>query len=167
MDELEALRQAVREGAGDGLVEALGAERAAEHDDDGAARLEAEGTAAGVARDLPEARIDGPADDAVAVAVAALDGIGEEHPPRERRREAVREAEVRVGLAEHARDAERGRGREHRAGDVAARAVDDVRAHRAQDRQAARRRDEPTGGRARRDERRARARPETRNGWNG
>ena len=66
-------------------------------------------------------------------AVAGRDRVREEEPARERRREAVREPEVRVGLAQRGRDAHR-RGREdHRAGDVAAAAEHDVGPPGAQD----------------------------------
>ena len=79
-----------------------------------------------VLRDRARAGRDRPADDAEARLVPALERVGEEDALRERKRQPVREPEVRVGLGERRRDAHRRGGEHHRPGDVAAAAVDDV-----------------------------------------
>ena len=73
------------------------------------------------------------------------DRVREEEPPRERRREPVREAEVRVGLGQRGRDPPQPRGEHHRPGDVAAAAEHDVGPAPREDAQARgrRRRGEP------------------------
>ena len=60
-------------------------------------------------------------------AVPAGDLVGEEHPARERRRQAVREPEVRIRLGERRRNPTHPRRQHHWSGDVPATAEDDVR----------------------------------------
>jgi hypothetical protein len=68
----------------------------------------------------------------VAVAVAALDRERQADPAGATGEQAVREAEVRVGLGEHERRAAHDRGEADGAGDVAAAAEDDIGAMAAQ-----------------------------------
>jgi hypothetical protein len=70
----------------------------------------------------------GTARDAVLRPVAARDPVGEEDAAGEGRREPVREPEVRIGLGQRGRDLPSPGGVDHRPGDVAAAAEDDVRA---------------------------------------
>ena len=89
---------------------------------------------------VEEAPRDRTADDAVAIAVAALDREGEEHAPGERRGEPVREAEVRVGLGQHRGQPQGARRGQHRPGDEAAAAEHGVGLAAAQDARAGERR---------------------------
>ena len=68
------------------------------------------------------------------------DRVGEEDAPRERRREPVREPEVGVRLRQRGRELPPPRRVDHRPGDVAAAAEDDVRPAPLQDRRAGARR---------------------------
>ena len=98
------------------LVDRTSAERAAEHEYAGVLSGEAEVRPGG--RAIGFERRDRPAGDRVARAVAPVDREGEAHPPRARRQQAVREAEVGVGLRQHQRDPPRRRGQPDRARDV-------------------------------------------------
>ena len=69
----------------------------------------------------------------VAAAVAPGDREGEADAPGEAGEQAVRQAQMAVGLGQHERDAPRHRRRPHRAGDVPAAAHHDVGPHVAQD----------------------------------
>ena len=83
---------------------------------------------------------DGPAGDAVLGSVAAGDLVGEEDTPCERRRKPVRQPEMRIGLRQSRGHLPPPRGIDHRPGDVATAAEDDVRAAALQDRRAGSRR---------------------------
>ena len=83
-----------------------------------------------------------------------VDREREEDASRERGREPVREAEVRVGLGQRRRDPARPRGEHHRPADVAAAAEDDVRPAAREDLPARERR--PAGERERPEQRQAR-----------
>ena len=81
-----------------------------------------------------------PAGDAILRSVAAGDLVREEDAPRERRREPVREPEVGVGLGQRSGHLPPPGRVDHRPGDVAAAAEDDVRPAALQDRRAGARR---------------------------
>ena len=83
---------------------------------------------------------DRPAGDLVAGRVLPGDREREEDAARERRAQAVGQAEVGVDLEQRRGDAQHAGGGEHRPGDVAPAAEDDVGAHIAQDADAPRRR---------------------------
>ena len=87
-------------------------------------------------------------------AIPGLDRIGEEESACERRREPVRETEVRIGLGQRRRNAKRRRSEDHRTGDETAAAEDDVRAPPPQDRAAGVRRRTGEQQRTRKRERR-------------
>jgi hypothetical protein len=90
-------------------------------------RGEAEGPASFVLVDWLRASRDGPAHDPVLGAFGPLDRKGQEDPPGNGRCESVREAEVRIGLAERCRDAEEAGGEHHWACDISSASEDDVR----------------------------------------
>ena len=87
------------------LVQRPRAGERAEHGDDGPRSAKPNGARPSGARDAAVRLRDRPADDAHLPAVAARDLVREEQAPRERRREPVREPEVRVGLRQRGGDA--------------------------------------------------------------
>ena len=107
-------------------------------------------------------------DDLVARRPLARERVGEEDAVGERRRPAVGEAEVRIGLGEHARDAERARGQQHRPRHEAAAAEHGMRPAPAQDARAGDRRGRrPARAPGRAAATGARGRPLTSKGSNG
>ena len=130
----------VAPGADRHLVERRRAGERAEDGDDRLVGAEAEaGARIGAARAEVGDR-DRAADDLDLRPRPPRDLVGEEQLRGERRREPVREAEVRVGLGQRRRDPAQPGGEHHRPGDVAAAAEDDVGAPTAQDRAAGERR---------------------------
>ena len=108
------------------LVERPGAGEGAEDRDDVCVRGEPEALAPltpGCARVRDRDRSP---DDADLRPVVPGDLVGEEQPCGERRRHAVRQPEVRVGLGQRRRNSTETRGEHHRPGDEAAAAEDDV-----------------------------------------
>ena len=120
-------------GLDDELVQRERAGEGAEDTEDPSLGRQVEDLARLGLRNGPRARRDRPADDAHLRAEARRDRVREEEPAGERRREAVREAEVCVRLAERGGDAHRCGCEDHRAGDVAAAAEHHVGASRAKD----------------------------------
>ena len=120
------------------LVQEPRSERAAEDEDDGALRRQAELRPRCSTRRRPGAGRDRPADRLVLR--AGTHGKREKDPLRKGRGEAVGEAEMSVRLGQRGRDAAQPRGEHHRAGDVAAAAEDDVRLPAIEDPQAGDRR---------------------------
>jgi hypothetical protein len=94
---------------------------------------ETEAAARLIAVDLAGVARDGAADHFVASTSTALDREREEHLACLRREEAVRDAEVAVGLGQHKRDAQRDRRGTRGAGHVATAADDHVDALALQD----------------------------------
>src|SRR3954452_22410902 len=135
LDELEVAqacdvqdrRAALAEGVDDELVQRPRAGERAEDDEHLTVVREIEDEASLVLWHRARPLGNRAADDAVLPAVPGVDREREEHAPRVRRREAVREAEVRVGLRQRRRDPHRCRGEHHRPRDEAAGAEDDVR----------------------------------------
>ena len=109
------------------VVEAARACESAEEGDHRPVRRQIEATASLLLRDAAVVGRDRPPGDAVLGAVAAGDPVGEEDSARERRREPVREPEMRVRLRERGGELPPPGGVDHRPGDVAAAAEDDVR----------------------------------------
>ena len=122
------------------VVQAARAGERAEEREHGPVLGQAEATTALVLRDAAMLGGHGPAGDAVLRAVAAGDLVREEDAPRERRREAVREPEVGVGLRQRGGQLPPPGRVDHRPGHVAAAAEDDVRPAALQDRRAGARR---------------------------
>ena len=108
------------------LVQRLRTRQAAEHGEHGPIRRQPEQRSPVRLLGAEVRRRDRTADDPVLRAVAALDGVREEHAPGQRRGEPVREPEVRIGLGEHGRNASQPRCEHHRPCDVAPAAEDDI-----------------------------------------
>ena len=118
------------------FVEGLRACEPAEHGDHGAVRRQAEYGPARSALRTQVVRGNGPADDAVLRAVPARDLVGEEDAAHERRGEAVRETEMRIGLGQRSRDTLHARSEDHRPGDEPSTTEHDVGRATSQDAQA-------------------------------
>ena len=122
------------------VVEAARAGERAEERDHRCLPRQVEATAALFLRDAAMVGGHRPAGDAVLRAVPARDAVGEEDAPRERRRQPVGEAEVGVRLRQRGGQLLPPGRVDHRPGDVAAAAEDDVRPPPLQDRRAGARR---------------------------
>ncbi len=116
------------------VVEAARARERAEERDHRRLPRQVEAAAALFLRDAAMVGGHRPAGDAVLRAVPPRDAVGEEDAPRERRRQPVGEAEVGVRLRQRGGKLLPPGGVDHRPGDVAAAAEDDVRPPPLQDR---------------------------------
>ena len=118
------------------VVEAACARERAEEGDHRRLPRQVEAAAALFLRDAAMVGGHRSACDAVLRAVASRDAVGEEDPPREGRRQPVGEAEMGVRLGQRGGELLPPGGVDHRPGDVATAAEDDVRPTPLQDRSA-------------------------------